>query len=122
MNKRSVGKQGEELAAAYLKREGYTLLEENAHERWGEIDLIARDPQTKEVVFVEVKLRHNQSYGHPEEAVNGAKLKHLLKAALRWLNKTQEKPMAWRVDVIGLEKQGEKMLLRHLKDVTQEMM
>ena len=42
-NKRQVGTEKEILAAEYLKKKGYFIIEKNYRVRQGEIDLVARD-------------------------------------------------------------------------------
>ena len=120
MNKREIGKHGEQIAADYLIKKGYLILEENAHERWGEIDLIAQDPATKELVFVEVKLRNNEAFGHSEEALNDRKIRNLIKAALRWLEKKEDKNASWRIDLLAIQQNGHQVEFSHLKDITAE--
>jgi len=67
------GDDGENLAAGYLEKLGYTILERQwKYERF-EIDLIAEKDKT--IVFVEVKTRFSNTYGEPWEAVNQAKRK-----------------------------------------------
>lgn len=75
----TLGSVGEAAAARHLERHGCRILGRNIVTRFGEIDLIARDGD--EVVFVEVKTRHGDAYGYPEEAVTHAKRRHLRKAA-----------------------------------------
>ena len=41
MNRKELGSWGEELAASFLRRKGYQILERNYSCRFGEIDLIA---------------------------------------------------------------------------------
>jgi putative endonuclease len=53
--RRTLGRLGEELAAAHLERLGFSLLGRNERTRYGEIDLIAFDTRT--LVFAEVKTR-----------------------------------------------------------------
>ena len=54
----SLGKQGEEQAAIYLKEAGCTIIAQNYTCPWGEIDLIAQDGSY--LVFVEVRVRSSQ--------------------------------------------------------------
>ena len=65
-NKRQVGTEKENLAAEYLKKKGYFIIEKNYRVRQGEIDLIARDSTC--IVFVEVKYRANGRSGDALEA------------------------------------------------------
>lgn len=101
-NKRQVGTEKENLAAEYLKKKGYFIIEKNYRVRQGEIDLIARDGMC--IVFVEVKYRADGRSGDALEAVTGAKIRQISKTALFYLN--QEKisidntPI--RFDVIGI--------------------
>ena len=71
-NKRSLGAEKEQLAAEYLKKKGFHILEKNFFCRQGEIDLIAVSPE-QELVFIEVKYRSDTRNGFPEEAVNKRK-------------------------------------------------
>ena len=58
MNQRQAfGKAGEQLAAHYLKKKGYKILERNYTCPVGEIDIIGRHKKT--IVFVEVKTRQS---------------------------------------------------------------
>lgn len=82
-----LGEQGERLAEAFLVRRGARVLQRNwrarptLHGVRGELDLIVE--QGDVLVGVEVKTRRGTDYGHPFEAVDGARLRrlHLLLAA-----------------------------------------
>lgn len=97
---KAVGAQGEELAAAFLKRLGYTIVERNFRCHGGEVDIIARDGKT--LVFVEVKSRRTLAYGVPQLAVTPFKQRQISKAALTWLarHRLQESPA--RFDVVAV--------------------
>ena len=69
-----LGKDGEQLASAFLKQQGYSILEERWHLHHLEIDIIAMDNKSHEIVFVEVKTRASMEYGAPEEAVDNKKI------------------------------------------------
>ncbi|MDP4857645.1 MAG: YraN family protein, partial [Desulfobacterales bacterium] len=60
------GKAGESIAARFLRKMGYRILEQNYRTVLGEIDIIARDRDT--LVFVEVKARTSGRYGNPKSA------------------------------------------------------
>ncbi len=78
-NKRATGSRYEALAAAFLERQGLTILERNYRCRQGEIDLIVRDGRT--LVFAEVKYRSSAASGEPAEAVTPAKQRRIREAA-----------------------------------------
>lgn len=82
-SRRAVGTYCEELAARYLKQQGYCILERNFFSRYGEIDLIAKDGTT--LVFVEVKFRSNMAAGDPAEAVTARKQERIRKTAQYYL-------------------------------------
>lgn len=94
---RKIGDFGENIAAAYLQKKGYYVVERNYRCRYGEIDIIARDGQY--IVFVEVKTRSTDSLGRPSEWVDKRKQKKLLTTAYMYLeeNETDLQP---RFDVI----------------------
>lgn len=79
MNKRTLGKEKEKLARAYLEKQGVCILEENFRVRQGEIDLVGIHGRT--LVFFEVKYRKNNHYGKPEEAVGMHKQLQICKVA-----------------------------------------
>jgi putative endonuclease len=53
--RRQRGREGEQIAVAFLQRHGYRIQERNYRNRKGEIDIIAWDGAT--LVFVEVKAK-----------------------------------------------------------------
>ena len=59
MNKRSVGSIYEQLAAEQLINMGYSVLACNYRNRFGEIDIIAKDGDT--ICFCEVKIPSTSS-------------------------------------------------------------
>ncbi len=74
-----LGKAGERKACAYLKKQGYKILERNFKNPFGEVDIIAE--KDGDVVFVEVKTRLSDSYGQPSEAVTRARIKKYIDGA-----------------------------------------
>ena len=83
MNKRLVGKEKEELAAEFLTRHGFFILEKNFSCRNGEIDIIAKDGEY--LCFIEVKYRSGTGCGDPAEAVDLRKQRTIRKVAEGYL-------------------------------------
>lgn len=76
---RKVGKEGEEVAAKFLENKGYKILERNYYTRFGEIDLVAS--KNNILTFVEVKLKHGEGFGTPEEMIGNSKLSRVQRMA-----------------------------------------
>jgi putative endonuclease len=100
--KRRLGDVGEQAAAAYLERCGYTIIARNWRCRDGEIDLVAREGD--QIVFVEVRTRHDQ---HALETITPAKQQRLVALAYHYLS-AHDLPSTtrWRIDVIALTARG----------------
>lgn len=102
-NKRTIGKDYEELAAAFLTKQGLTIIGKNYRDRQGEIDLIARDGEY--LVFVEVKYRKNGKKGDPAEAVGYYKQQHIKNTARYYLYQNRYgEDTPCRFDVIAILK------------------
>src|SRR5688572_21335059 len=81
----SLGRRGENAAARFLQRLGYTIVARAARDAIGELDIVAVDGRT--VVFVEVKTRASHDTGHPAEAVDEDKQRRLTRLALAYLKR-----------------------------------
>ncbi len=104
--KKILGREGEDRAARFLKKQGYKILERNYSTPQGEIDLIAL--HRGEVVFVEVKTRTNEAYGAPELAVNPRKQQRMVKAALGYIKYKKLHQVPCRFDVVAISDATEK--------------
>ena len=110
LHKKLLGKKGEKLAAAFLKKKGCKILKTNYRTPLGEADLIVQDGE--DIVFVEVKTRTSDSYGRPAEAVTAQKRKRYLNIAKCYWLETGEEPNA-RFDVIEVWADGK---VEHIPD------
>ena len=108
--KNQVGAYGEEIAAKYLKKHGFTILGANYLKKWGEIDLVARE--TGIIRFIEVKtvsyetkadLQSAISRGtwRPEENVHYSKIQRLNRAIESWIMENNYEG-EWEIDVIAV--------------------
>lgn len=104
---KDAGDRGEAAAAALLKRRGCEILSAQWKCRFGELDLVARDPAGM-ICFVEVKLRSVGAIGSPREFVDGRKQERLRRAALAWLGENGLDDASARFDVaeVYVEKGG----------------
>lgn len=99
-SKKALGETGEEMAIAFLKDEGYKIVERNYRTPFGEIDIIAYNEAT--LVFLEVKARRNPTFAIPQLAVNQKKQQHIIKAARSYLFSKKIKDKGCRFDVIAI--------------------
>lgn len=93
------GAWGEALAAEYLRKKRYKLIAANYHCRFGEIDLIVQD--RKNLVFVEVKTRKDDSFAAAREYVTRAKQDRIRITASVYLSQNPTK-LQPRFDVIEI--------------------
>jgi putative endonuclease len=98
---KTLGAQGEDLAAKFLKRAGYEILERNAKLGRNEIDIIARDGDT--IAFVEVKTRDTPGDAFsPEDNVHAAKQRKLITAAKHYMARHPDPNAYYRFDVVSV--------------------
>jgi putative endonuclease len=112
---RKTGISGESIAARMLQDKGYTILERNFSNRFGEIDIIAKDKDT--LVFVEVKAKTGVEYGTPEEMVGRGKLQRIRNMATLYM---KGKLVPCRIDVVAivLGENNDVVRLTHYENVT----
>jgi putative endonuclease len=103
--RRQLGDQGEDLAAAALKKQGYKILGRNYATPLGEIDLIAR--QGKTLVIVEVKTRKSTRFGSPQESVSLSKQNRLRRLADYYLKDQRLTRTPVRFDVVAVTLAGD---------------
>ncbi len=99
--RQSLGQRGEDYAAQYLIARGYALQARNWRCPVGEIDLVT-EKDTK-LIFVEVRTRHGDRLGTPEESITPAKRAKLIAAAQTYLDEHGQTDRDWRIDVVAIE-------------------
>ena len=108
------GKEGEKIAAAYLKKNGYRIIEINFRCPIGEIDIVAKEKD--DLVFVEVKTRKSMELWYPEQAVGIRKQKKMSQLALWYLQKRKVADTNARFDVVAVTLIPEKNEVRLIKN------
>jgi len=111
--KKLLGREGEDLAARFLMKQGYRILERNYRTRSGEIDLVALHEGA--VVFVEVKTRTSDAFGAPELAVTPRKQQRMVKAALAYIKQRKLHQVPCRFDVVAITKAA-KQEVEHIRN------
>ena len=103
MTAKKRGDIGEVIAIKYLQKNGYTICDTNfKFGRFWEVDIICqKDGQT---IFIEVKYRSSESFGHPVEAVSRTKLHKCLKTVQYYCKKHSVSFEHISFDVIAIMK------------------
>lgn len=100
VEKRDLGRQGEQAAERFLQTQGYAIVARNYRCVYGEIDLVAQEQET--VVFVEVRTHSGPTFGDPLESVTRRKQRQIAKAALHYAIRHHVENHPLRFDVIGI--------------------
>lgn len=98
----TLGKKYENMALYYLKMQKYKVLARNFSCPAGELDIIALDPETKYIVFVEVKYRATNAFGRPIEAVTPEKVRKIKLTSQVFLKLKGWLDRNYRYDVIEI--------------------
>lgn len=111
-----LGKLGERTAKNYLEKSNFSILKTNwRYSRFGEIDIIAEDTKTKELVFVEVKCRKS-SLDDAKELVTPKKQQKLYKLASLYLHLEKKQETACRFDVVAIKINERNKEIEHIKN------
>ena len=112
---KTLGQVYEDIAARWLRRNGFVVLHRNYKTRWGEIDIIARK---KDVLhFVEVKGRARDAWYSPEEAVHAGKLRRIRRTATMFIS-SERKDRDFSIDVLAITRNGPEPTIEFFENVT----
>jgi len=110
-----LGRYGETLAAGFLLKQGYHIIQRNFRCRSGEIDIVAI--KGGNLVFCEVKTRTGDSFGSPALAVTKEKISHIEKSACFFMASGSWVNYQPRIDVIEVHIKPE-IAINHMIGVT----
>jgi putative endonuclease len=111
LKSRTIGLYGEDKASEFLLKKGYKILKRNFRHGRREIDIIAKSEER--LVFVEVKLRKDHTYGNPENFLTEDQKNRIKEAAEEFIVRTN-----WmhdiRFDIIAIDNSSHEIL--HFQD------
>ncbi|NLT02475.1 MAG: YraN family protein [Bacteroidales bacterium] len=108
-----LGKEGETVAADYLRDKGYTIREINWYSQHKELDIVAEHQDW--LVVVEVKTRSGIPFEAPELAVDRRKIQRLVTAAHHYVH-LHKLDMPIRFDVMALVYEKGHWQIEHFED------
>jgi putative endonuclease len=107
------GKEGEDLAADFLMKKGFEIIERNYRHKHSEIDLIVK--KNNWMIFVEVKMRSSDAFGYPEGFVDYKKAKNIIYGAEEYTYRNNWQGNV-RFDIVSIrEIKGEREIV-HIED------
>jgi putative endonuclease len=112
----ALGRWGEDRAARFLQRRGWTLLARNYRFGRREVDLVVR--QGRLVAFVEVKTRAGVGYGPPQEAITALKRREIEAVARHFLtcHGLGEADVRFDAVAITVRRDGRVVEVEHVED------
>ncbi|KAF2515456.1 YraN family protein [Flavobacterium salilacus subsp. salilacus] len=108
-----LGKLGEEMAAEYLQKNGYDILETNWVFQKAEIDILARKNDI--LAVIEVKTRSTLDFGLPQDFVKPKKIQLLVKAVNEYVTQN-DLDVEVRFDIIAIHKNKDTFETEHLEN------
>ena len=104
-----IGAHGEQVAADYLREEGWTIRDRNVEWQIGELDIVAQrtgrlgETPIEIIAFVEVKSRATPSDIPTELNVTRAKRRRLVKLGKLYLNDRDLHDVSARFDIVTVD-------------------
>ena len=95
------------MAVKELEKKGYEIIKRNFSNKFGEIDIIAKNNGV--LVFVEVKTKIGEYFGSPEEMINPKKLYKIRNMAAIFMGRND---LPCRIDVVAIVLSLENQVLR----------
>ena len=99
MNTKLIGALGEQTAAKFLRKNGYTIYSGNYKTSVGEIDIVAEKDNI--ICFVEVKTRKESGFSSPADAVDKKKQENIKSAAAAYISHYKVKNQV-RYDIVEI--------------------
>jgi len=115
VKRHEVGRRGERIASVFLTERGYRIVQRNWRIRGGEIDIVAVDSRTADLVFIEVKSRMTHSFGPPELSI-GPVQKRAIRRAIETYVAEKEIVGPYRFDVLTVVRGA----IRHIRNASLE--
>lgn len=108
-----LGFNGEQIAAEYMKGQGFTILHRNWRSGHKELDLVTTKDNL--LVVIEVKTRYNDIYGLPQEAVDDRKIRKIISATDSYI-RLFSIDMQVRFDIITIILGEKSFKIEHIED------
>lgn len=98
--RKMTGQRGEKIAQAFLRQQGWTILDVNWRSRIGELDIVAIPPDKPCLVIVEVRTKRSTRFGTAAESVDYRKQQKVRRLGLQYAQRHRLLDMPLRFDVV----------------------
>jgi len=115
MTQDALGKWGEARAMEFLMSKDHVILDKNVRLKKHEIDIVALDKQTLELVIIEVKTRQTAAICPPWKAVTKLKQRQIIQVA-NWLVKERRIDREVRFDIVSIVHNTYRTEIEHLRN------
>lgn len=112
-NEKEKGKWGEDIAADWLVKHGYSIVQRNWTFGKEEIDIIAQ--QNNKLVIVEVKVRESDALVHLADVVSKGQQKRLINAAEAYITEN-DLDLEARFDIIAIAIDSSPLEIIHIEE------
>ena len=121
MSRKTVWRNGENIAAEFLENKGYKIVARNYRTQTGEIDIIAFNGNR--LTFIEVKTRKTETLGPPEYSITRAKITKIRKVASQFIKREKGGlgNLLLSFEVVAVDLTGEEPVVRHIRNIFTEM-
>lgn len=110
MRKITIGRKGESIAVAYLKKHGFFVRARNYYSQFGEIDVIAE--KEGQLHFIEVKTRQNLDSIQLGELLTDDKKRKMEKTISKYLAEFPEDDFSYQIDLLVVALNAKKKLAK----------
>ena len=111
--RQAFGELGERVAARWLVRRGWRIVQHRFRSGHRDIDLVAERDGV--IAFIEVKARRTDGFGGPVGAVGWRKQRELARSASTWIDRHGRPGEVYRFDVVGVILANETVRVRHVE-------
>lgn len=108
-----LGKEGEKIAAKYLKEKNFEILEKNYRFKHLELDIVTK--KDEQLIVVEVKTRASEYMAGPHETVSKKKQKDIIKATNEYIYE-HDIDLEVRFDIISIILNNQDRKIEHIED------
>ena len=112
--RKEVSRWGKNIASKYLQENNYEIKQKDCLFKKGKIDIIAKEVNKKELVFIKVKTCSNFKYGNPQDDTNNSQ-DNIEQAVKYYAIRNHINNLSIRIDTVEVYILEEGYKINHIK-------